>query len=226
MKPTLLIALLMLAACTPQTARAQKQADQALEGTQRILRSFEGYYSDLSPEQAESFKALVIQTDKLVTSARRSLAPALKLLARNKPIEVDTTVEEAVDSTDTFVQKAMVQAVRAEVEVERVLTWQTTIKNWVYQNTSLLTLGFGTGGIGLLLSSIFAKLVQVHLRDKKVQESLASGSVLLSKATSVGEEELLKEALEAEQKRAGIHSHIVKTLDKAKHASKSKKQSG
>jgi hypothetical protein len=222
----LCVLCLAVAACTPQTARAQKQADQALEATQKLLRDFQAYYGELTPEQAEQFKTLVFQTDKLVTSARRSLAPALKLLARNKPIEVDTTVEEALESTDTFVQKAMVQSARAEVEVESILTWHNTIKNWVYSNASTLTTTFGTGGIGLLLLSAFGKLVQVHLRDKKVQETLASGSVLLSKATTVHEEELVKEALEAEQQRAGIHKYVVKTLDKAKHASKTKKQSG
>lgn len=215
MKLCALFIVLALAGCsTRENAKAQKQADQALEATQRLLRDLEPQYNTLNEEDAQLFLQTINKVYTLVTSARESIAPGLRLLSKGEEIHVDTTVEEAITSTDSFRYKAMRQSARAEVETDTQLTLHTAMQ-WAYSNASELLLTGGVGGLLLTLVTLGAKWYADNKQHRKVEESLARGSVLLQ-STPPEHQESVKKTLESEQKAANIHDLVKARLKNAK----------
>jgi N-acyl-L-homoserine lactone synthetase len=147
----LLILLLVLSGCSQrENAKAAIQADQAIAGAQRLL-------------ETRDDRALASAKD-LLASARTSLAPVITELSRGEIIRVDTTVDEAVYSPNTFVRKATMQAARAGVETENNAYYSALFESSIMD---MLAAGLaGTGTIGLVV----AKLLQVYRRNQQAIE--------------------------------------------------------
>lgn len=169
-------AILLLCGCQArETNKALQQADQAAEGSQRVLAErVAPVVAKLPPELQSEVRASLDQVVALLTSCRTSLRPALALTANGEPPPpVDTTVEEAVARPQAFISKAAVQTGRAAVEVERI-GWWLSVGTIVLQfgqaiggdllSQLLLVAGGGTGAAALL-----AKGVQVYRKARELQ---------------------------------------------------------
>lgn len=205
---------------TRETAKAQKQADQALEASQEIIRGQDTRDAivamDLTPEQNEAIGQLFAKVYELVSSARESLAPGLTILSQGKPVEVSTTAEQARLDFPAFHREATKQTARAEVEAEQFL-WYTSITNRVLSWGSVAAqsaFGVVTGGTGgaLGLLAIALKLLQMHKRGTKAIDMMAEYSIEAAEAKDEPELERIKKRHQEAQEAAGVHGIIAKRL--------------
>lgn len=153
----LLICLVLLSGCAmPETARATKQADQAVEGIGMLVDEITPIVSSIKDDdQRAKIRAVLEHILELVQSARMSISPSLAYLGDAR---VDTSAKEAATKTKVFVAKAAIQAGRASAEVESTLAWSdmlgsffdpSTLEGWLVGISTLLT---GSGALGLVIA--------------------------------------------------------------------------
>lgn len=148
MRALLILACVLVLGCQArETNKALQQADQAAEGSQRVLAErVAPVVAKLPPELQTEVRAALDQAVALLTSCRTSIRPALALTANGEPPPpVDTTVEEAVARPQVFISKAAMQTGRAAVEVERIGWWLSV---------GVVVLQFGQAVAGDMLSQI------------------------------------------------------------------------
>lgn len=223
-----LIALLALCGCsTRESAKALVMSDQGLQASVEILSDqMEAVYQapDLTPEQRELVIATTRKVVDLLNSARDGIRPALRILSKDKPVEVATSVEMAKTDTAGFIREHTKQTARAEVEAERFLSfWNAgrTVLNWgaVAIGSNLgLTLGGGGGLLGMIAAAL--KLFQMHRNGTKALDMMAAFSVDASKAKDEAELERIKERHQKAQEAAGVHAIIARRLEREKKAKK------
>lgn len=207
-----------------ETGKALAQADQGIQAGSQLLASPEAkaILSDSRiPEDLRARWAKQIEASlALFDQARVSLAPGIALAGGGEPIQVDTTVEEAVRDPASFIRKAGRQAARAEVEVERLLWWQAVGRtvfelgqvaagDWL----SALLLGSGGAG-GLLLTglTLFRRLA----RDGQVKRAMVEYSQDVAQAATPEQVEAVKEKHAKRQRKQGIHAAVVAEVEKVK----------
>jgi hypothetical protein len=218
----LLLTCILLAGCgMPETARAARQAEQAVEGIGITIREvaplLDGVKDDVQRTKLrEAFQKII----KLVQSAKISLQPNLVYLSDGREIRVDTTSEQAAKATDTFCQKAAIQSGRAAVEVEQRMEWEQTLLSFVDPNnlegllTGLSVLLFGSGTVGLIVARTL-KAFQTH--KAALQDALMYGKEGLKINPDDNRNiEKLKEQHAARQRARGTHSLIAEQLTRIK----------
>lgn len=186
MRLTLLICLMLAGCGMPETARAAKQADQAVEGIGIVLEENSNIVNNISDEaQRKKLQEVMQRVIKLVQSAKVSMQPVLSYLSDGKEIKVDTTPQEAAKQPDTFAIKSSLQAGRASVEVENRLAWTdmllsltdpSGLEGWLVGLSSLL-LGSGTAGliIARVLKTIRTYKEQLEQHKEAVVDAVAFG---------------------------------------------------
>lgn len=218
----LLFFLWLCSACgTVENARAVKQADQAMEGGQRVLARTElrKALAGIAPEaQAVIGKALG-DLSILLGSARLSLGPPGLLLSGGKPVQVDTTAAEAEADPARFMQKSAVQSGRARAEAEEVLaTWDMLTGAFGLITVAAGdTLGqlLGAGGIGTLLLAFLGKHVQTFIARGRAVRDAAAVADDVAKVDPADKAELARVKLHHARRQAknGTHAIIVQALD-------------
>lgn len=203
MRLTLLICLLLAGCGMPETARAAKQADQAVDGIAILVKDSVPVINNIeNDEQRRQLQEGLQKVIKLVQSAKVSMQPVLMYLGEGREIKVDTTPEEAVKSTESFVAKAHVQAGRAAVEVEDSLSWSGMFLSFLDPNNlegwlvGLSTLLFGSGAAGLVVARV-VKTIRMH--KEAVADAVAFGRK--AKALDPKDQEAIDALKEEEAKR-------------------------
>lgn len=187
------LALCWLTGCsTRETHQAAVQADQAVQGAQRVLAKPEvaKAIATLSPELSEALIDALEDVDVLLASARTSIAPAITLTAQGETIKPETKVEDAVRDPRAFAAVASRQAGRAELEVEGLLPWLTggqalltftkaLAGDWMAQ----IVAGGGAGGLllagGLKVLAVVRRLRrEIQTKDAEAEDALAYGNAV------------------------------------------------
>lgn len=221
----LVVALLAGCGSTRETAKAVVQADQAAEGQQRLLADpkVAEVLAQLTPEQRAVLERTFRKLATLGNAIRGSLAPAITLLSAGQPVEVETTVEEAVERPETFARKAAVQAGRAQVEAEAYVRWH----RWLD-----IALDFGGEIAGSLLSQLLLGLGitagtgaagGLVMRARKLARVARAAIAYGVDASRAFTEEDLKQVQDKharEQQEQGIHDEIAREVARAKRARK------
>lgn len=114
----LLMAFIVLFGCDKrEVAKATIQTQQALQGALVIVQS------ELEPAiqqgNKETIQGCLVRLTKLLESGQSSIRPAIdELTSGDKSIVPDTSIQEAIHSTDQFVHKASMQTGRAQQQAD------------------------------------------------------------------------------------------------------------
>lgn len=220
----LIVLLLTSCATTRETAKAVIHADIAATAITKSATSKEvaGALSTMS----ESDKAIVIATFnrivKLSQSINYSLAPAITQLEAGEQLQVETTVEEAIENTDTFVAKSMMQSGKAQIEVQKNESNRKLLAGLVDIGTSLinsstLVSGLMTGGgvMGLLLAFALKNGATIK---RALSDQIEYTKAVQAAPPDISEDELvqLQKPHIAQQKANGTHDVIKNALAQQK----------
>lgn len=219
----ILLILVCLAGCgMPETARATRQAEQAVEGISMILDDAVPVINEIKDEEQrkklqEGLRRILV----LVQSARLSLQPVITYLGE---VKVETTSKEAASQPEIFATKAALQSGRAAVEVEDRLSWNdmflsfvdpSSLEGWLVGLSTLL-LGSGTAGIIIArvvktIGTYKNALVDQVAYTKKTKELDASDPEDAAQIAVIKEQEAER------QKARGTKAIIDEALQKVKH---------
>jgi hypothetical protein len=221
------LALVVLAGCgsTRENARAVVQAQQATEASVRILtaREVADALAKLSPEDRAKIEAPIRAALALLRSAHQSLSAPAALLGQGQPVDVPTSVEQAVAAPEAFVAAAAVQSGRAEVEAQARLAdaafWRGLVTavggaSWEDLLASVLkATPFAAPAAGLLVFLQRARAQAAKLRDAVAEGARLTDAVEKREpAEKVAE---CKTRARKAQERAGVHDHVQRARGKA-----------
>ena len=221
--PAALLLLVTMTGCaTRETAKATQQADQAMEGAQARLVGpvMRAAVSALTPDQAAAVDAALQPVLDLLTQGRESLAPALSVLGKGKPIETETSAQMAAERPTEFIRRAQRQAARAAVEAESLAWWRdlgrvaATLAGQV-GGSSLATGLLGAGGLATVIAGLL-KVRAVIATGRKVQEAMADYARDAAQAVPGPAMEAVKDRHRKAQEAAGIHAQVVKVVRRVK----------
>ncbi len=175
----LLLSLLVIFALCGCQARetnlATQQADQAVDAAGQLLaQRVAPAVASLPPDVQAAVRSALDDAVLLLTSARESIRPALRLTAGSEPApESPTSAQAALEHPREFVRRAAVQAGRAEIEVEGYLAWArvgSMALEWgkVAAGDLLSQLLLLTGG-GAGAAALLAKGVQIYRKGRELQ---------------------------------------------------------
>ncbi len=213
-----LAGLSLLTGCsTRESAKALVQADQAVEGAGAVLTApaVVNAVAQLPPDVQQVVTTAIQTSLDLLSSARTSLAPGIAILGQGKPVQVDTTAQQAAAEPKRFIVAAAGQAGRAQQEAEDLAWWrqvggavlqvgQAAAGSWLSQ--ALLAAGGLSGVVAIGLKA----LAVIRTKTQAVQDAVAAGDELAQASPDQVAE--VKAAHLKRQMANGTHGEIAKAL--------------
>ncbi|NRA40486.1 MAG: hypothetical protein HRU15_20245 [Planctomycetes bacterium] len=217
----MLCIFLFVGCSTRENAVSLKMADQSIEASIATLHAPELIaVLDGIEDHATSdvLNKQLTQVGKYLVQARDNIASPLNILADGKPIDMETSVSQALLQPELFLNLASKQATRAEIEAETFLSWNSTIDGFVgyikgeqgfwAQLLMLLGMGSGTaGGLALVAQTLIKRAKVTYAEQAFVAEAAATPHGQLSQ---------VKARHKSIQKSQGIHGAIVKRIENKK----------
>jgi hypothetical protein len=209
---------------TRETAKAVTNADVAATAITKLASSKDitSYLASLSDTERKKMLDIINKIIKISQTINYGLKPAIVELSQGENIQPTVTVDEAIEQTDTFVSKSMLQAGKSAAEVEHnndnrgfvsgLLDIGSSILDGSTTIAGLLT---GTGTLGLIVAGLLKRL---GTYKKSLDDQIEYAKDMKQVPPDISEEDLVKiqEKHARKQQANGTHGVINAALKRKK----------